>query len=277
MRIWIAAAAVTLAAPAAWSAPLIDLTGNIGYNINSLNEGTLMNGEVDMASSDSGANNIADLDQTAENGLYASAKIGLPILPDIGVKYESLVSSGNNNDTFTQNIYGQEYDVNGEIDSELDLSYLDMSLSYGVPLPMASIDLGLNFRSLLGGFDATFAPSGGGQEESASAPFENNGVPVILPMLQLGGTFNPPIPAVDLAFSGEIKTLPLGDTSVTDWNLKGTWFAPLPTNALAKAGIEAGYRNYGLTIGDDTLGMDTSDFASDISYSGFFTGVTVQF
>lgn len=275
MKIWITAAAVTLATPLAWSAPLIDLTGNIGYSFNSLNEGSLMNGDVKLESSNSGANNIADLNQEAENGIYASAKIGLPIFPDIGLKYESLVSSGSNNDAFTQDIYGEDFTVNGDIDSELDLSYLDITLSYGVPFPMASFDFGLNFRSMQGGFEADF--DSGAQNESVSAPFELNGSPLIVPMGYLAASFTPPIPSTDLTLSGEIKSLPLGDTNITDWNVKGTWFAPLPTDLLAKVGVEAGYRQYSLVIGDKTLGSDTSDFASDVKFTGFFLGTTVQF
>lgn len=271
MKIRMVAAAVTLAAPMAWSAPLIDIAGNVGYSFNSLNEGSLANDSIDLTS-DSSAN-PAGLNQEAENGLYASAKIGLPVLPDIGLKYENLVSSGTNTLAETISYGGESQTFTDEVDSELDMSYFDMSLSYGIPLPMASLDLGLNFRSLIGGLTAEAQNS----SQSIDAPFELEGAPMILPMLYLGGSFTPPIPSTDLTFSGEIKTLPLGETNVTDWNLKGTWFAPLPTNALGKLGIEGGYRNYSLVIGDTTVGADTEEFASDVNYSGFFLGATVQF
>jgi len=268
VKIWIATAAVTLAAPMAWSAPLIDLTGNLGYSFNGLDEGSLANGSMDLTSDRN--TNPAGLDHSVDPGLYASAKIGLPVLPDIGLKYENLVSSGTSRVDQTINYGGESQTYGEDVESELDMSYLDMSLSYGVPLPMSSIDLGLNFRYFLGGFEAEGKNSGQKLEASFSE------APVVVPMLYLAGSFTPPIPSTDLTFSGEIKTLPT-DTNVTDWNLKATWFAPLPTNALGKLGMEVGYRNYNVTISDSTAGFDTEDFASEINYSGFFLGGTVQF
>lgn len=272
MKILIATAAV-MAAPMAWSAPLIDLTGSVGYSINSLNDGTLAGDAIDLTSNNSGFVEPIGFNQEAENGLYAYAKIGLPLLPDIGLKYENLVSSGTNTLAADVEFGGQTQTFSGDVESELDMSYLDVSLTYGIPLPMASVDLGLNFRSLLGGLTAEAKSF----DQSIDAPFQVGDIPLILPMLYLGGSFAPPVPAVDLLLSGELKTLPLGDTRVSDFNIKGTWFAPLPTNLVGKVGVEAGYRNYSLVIGDSTLGADTEDFATDVNYSGLFLGATVQF
>lgn len=273
MKIWMAAAAATVAAPMAWSAPLIDLTGSVGYSFNSLNEGTLANNSIDLTSDSSGVTPPIGFNQEAENGLYAYAKIGLPILPDIGLKYENLVSSGTNNVQATVSYGGESQTFNDDVVSELDMSYLDISLTYGIPLPLSTVDFGLNFRSLIGGLTADAENS----SQSIDAPFEIEGAPLIVPMLYLGGSFAPPIPSADVLLSGEFKSLPLGDTNITDWNLKATYFAPLPTNALGKLGVEGGYRNYTLAIGESTLGADTEDFASDVNYSGFFLGATVQF
>ncbi|WP_157954286.1 hypothetical protein [Saccharospirillum mangrovi] len=272
MKIWIAAATATLAAPMAWSAPLIDLTGSVGYSFNSLNEGTLANNSIDLKGSNATTEPVG-LKQEAENGLYAYAKIGLPVLPDIGLKYESLVSSGTNELLTTISYGGESETFSDDVDSELDMSYLDISLTYGFPLPLSTVDFGLNFRSMIGGFTAEAQNA----DQSIDAPFEIEGAPLIVPMLYLSGSFAPPIPSADVLLSGELKTLPLGDTGITDWNLKATYFAPLPTNALGKLGVEGGYRNYSLKIGDSTLGADTEDFVSDVSYSGFFLGATVQF
>ncbi|HET8904118.1 MAG TPA: TIGR04219 family outer membrane beta-barrel protein [Saccharospirillum sp.] len=274
MKIWMAtaAAATVMFAPLASAKVLIDIDGAVGYNFNSLNNGTLMEGDVDLTSDNISANEVG-LNQEAENGLYAWAKVSVPIFPDVSVKYENLVSSGTNSGAFTQEIYGESYNVTGEFESELDMSYLDLSLTYGIPLPMASFDFGLNFRSLQGGFELDGIVNG--QQQSVSAPFEVSGTPIIVPMAYLSGSFT--LPMADVTLGGEIKTLPLGDTNLTDWQIKGTWFAPLPTNLLVKLGIEAGYRNYGLTIGDSTLGADTSEFATEVNYSGFFAGAALHF
>ncbi len=275
MKFWIAATAVALAAPVASAKVLIDIDGAVGYNFNSLNTGSLMDGAVDLTGEDISSSEVG-LNQEAQNGLYTWAKISVPIFPDVGLKYENLVSSGTNSGTFTENIYGEDYTVSGEFDSELDLSYLDLSLTYGIPLPMASFDFGLNFRSLQGGFELKGFVNG--EEQTVSAPFQtSSGAPLILPMGYLAASFSPPIPAADLTFSGELKTLPLGDSNLTDWNIKGTWYAPLPTNLLVKLGLEAGYRNYSVKIGDRTMGVDTSEYLSDVNFSGFFAGAALHF
>lgn len=272
MKIWMAtaAAATVMFAPLASAKVLIDIDGGLGYSFNSLNEGSLANGDVDLKGDQNSASTVG-LDQSAENGLYAWTKISVPIFPDVGLKYQNLYSTGTN--TITQNVeYGGESQTfTGEVDSEFDLSYFDLSLTYGIPLPTASIDFGLNFRSLIGGFSAEVDNT----NQSIDTAFEVGGTPIIVPMLYLGGTFD--VPVADVRLGAEIKTLPIGDTNITDFEVKGTWFAPLPTNILVKLGVEAGYRNYGLTIGDSTLGADTSDFASEVNYSGFFAGAALSF
>lgn len=271
MKYWIAAAAVAMTAPVASAKVLIDVDGAVGYSFNSLNEGTLANDSLDLTGSD-GSSDPIGLNHEANNGLYASAKLSWPIFPDVSLQYQNLTSSGTNTVTQTVSYGGESFSYNEEVDSEFDMSYFDLGLTYGVPLPMASIDFGLNFRSLIGGFTAEGQTTG----EKIDAPFEVGGSPIIVPMGYLSASVTPPLP-VDVTFSGEIKTLPLGDTNVTDWNIKGVWYAPLPTNLLVKLGLEAGYRNYSLSIGESTLGADTEDFASDVNFSGFFTGAALHF
>ncbi|MEX2319804.1 MAG: hypothetical protein WD668_00535, partial [Saccharospirillum sp.] len=236
----------------------------------SLNEGSLANDEIDLKGDQNFGSPIG-LNQDAESGLYAWTKISVPIFPDVGLKYQNLYSTGTNSIADTVTYGGESQTYSEEVDSEFDLSYFDLSLTYGIPLPSASVDFGLNFRSLIGGFSAEGQTSG----QSVDAAFEVGGSPIIVPMLYLGGSFD--IPVADVRLGAELKTLPIGDTNITDLEVKGTWFAPLPTNILVKLGIEAGYRNYGLTIGDSTLGADTSDFASEVNYSGFFAGAAMSF
>ncbi len=272
MKIWMAtaAAATVMFAPLASAKVLIDIDGGLGYSFNSLNEGSLANDEIDLKGNNSTIEPIG-LNQDAENGLYAWTKISVPIFPDVGLKYQNLYSSGTNSISQTVSYGGESQTYAEDVESEFDLSYFDLSLTYGIPLPTASIDFGLNFRSLIGGFSA----EGQTTEQSIETAFEVGGTPIIVPMLYLGGTFD--VPVADVRLGAEIKTLPIGDTNITDFEVKGTWFAPLPTNILVKLGVEAGYRNYGLTIGDSTLGADTSDFASEVNYSGFFAGAALSF
>ncbi|MCH8533298.1 MAG: TIGR04219 family outer membrane beta-barrel protein [Saccharospirillum sp.] len=273
MKKLLAAAIIAAAAPLSSAAVLIDIDGGIGYSFNSITSGDLGNGSLDLTGTNSSGEPLG-LNQEAEGGVYLWSKISVPIFPDVGLKYQRLVSSGTNEINGAVDYGGGDPTVfSGEIDSELDMSYLDLTLSYGIPLPMASIDFGLNLRSLLGGLKMEETTGSG---ESLDARFAySGGNPIIVPMLYLAGTFN--VPVADVRLGAEIKTLPLGDTNVTDWEVKGTWFAPLPTNMLVKFGVEAGYRHYGLSIGESTLGADTSDLQTELGFSGFFLGAAASF
>ncbi|MBU2863060.1 TIGR04219 family outer membrane beta-barrel protein [Reinekea marina] len=273
MKKLILAAAIAATVPMASAKVLINIDGGVGYNINSLGEGShLMNETFNLTSKDVTSDSYG-LNMEANNGLYGWASISLPLLPDVKLKYESLVLEGTNNFTLNQEVYGQQYTMDGDIASTLDLSHLDMALTIGLPLPVVDIDFGLNVRSMLGGFSATGDVSG--ERETVEAPFQIGSTPLIVPMgyVSAAGT----IPGAGVKVSGELSTLPLGDTKISDWNIKGTWYAPLPTNMLVKVGLEGGYRNFSMVIGDSTLGADTSDFASDVGVSGFFLGATAHF
>lgn len=276
MKKLILAAAIAATVPMASAKVLINIDGGVGYNINTLGEDShLMNNTFDLTSDQVtyGSDPSYGLNMEANNGLYGWASISLPVLPDVKLKYESLVLEGANNFTLNEEIYGETYTMDGKIESVLDLSHLDMALTIGLPLPVVDIDFGLNVRSMLGGFSAT--GDVGSERKTVEAPFQIGSTPLIVPMgyVSAAGT----IPGAGVKVSGELSTLPLGDTKISDWNVKGTWYAPLPTNLLVKFGLEGGYRSFNMTIGDSTLGADTSDFASDVGVSGFFLGATAHF
>ncbi len=160
--------------------------------------------------------------------------------------------------------------MTGDLDSVLDLSHVDMTVTFGLPLPIIDFDFGLTGRALMGGFSATGMVNGSTDTKEVLFP-----TGTIIPMgyLSVAAT----IPGVGVKIGGEINTLPIGDSKISDWNVKGTWYAPLPTNMLVKFGVEAGYRSFNFLIADSTVGIDTSDFASDVKVSGFFIGGTAHF
>ncbi len=276
MNKWIVAAAMTLAVPMASAKVLISIDAGAGYNLNGLGDGSNIATDFDLGSTATNTGSAPyNLGMEAKGGLYGWAKISVPLLPDVKVKYESMVLDGTNNVNINVPVFGESFNMTGDVNSILDLSHLDLALTIGLPLPVVDIDFGLNARSMIGGFSATGTV--GSEEKTIDAPFSisDSGTPLIIPMGYLSVAAN--IPGVGVKVGGEISTLPLGDTSFTDWNVKGTWYAPLPTNMLVKLGLEAGYRSFNMTIGDSTLGMDTSDLASEVSVSGFFLGAAMHF
>ncbi len=273
MKRWVAAAALTMAVPMASAKVLISIDGGLGYNLNSLADDSEIGGDdgVELASN----NSSNGLNMDANNGFYGWAQISLPVLPDVKLKYEGLKLEGSNNITKTFEYGSETIELNGDVNSEIDLSHLDLALTYGIPLPMVDIDFGINARSLLGGLTIDGDIGGSSESVEVDFTFSDSSMPLIIPMAYVSVSGN--IPTLDVKLSGELSTLPLGDTNVTDWNIKGTWYAPLPTNMLVKLGLEAGYRNFNMTIGDKTLGADTADLASEFGVSSFFFGGTLHF
>lgn len=280
MNKWMAAAALTVAMPMASAKVLISIDGGLGYNLNSLSADSSLasgtNNEINLANTDSNTGSAPyNLGMEANGGFYGWASISIPLVPDVKVKYESLTLEGTNDINSTVDVFGTEYQFSGEIESKLDLSHVDLAVTIGLPLPVVDVDLGLNGRAFLGGFEAT--GSIGGQSQTVDAPFSisDSGTPLFLPMgyASVAAT----IPGVGVKLGGEIATLPLGDTNITDFNVKGTWYAPLPTNLLVKLGLEAGYRNFTMKIGESTIGLDTSDLQSEVSISSFFVGAAMHF
>ncbi|TXR54007.1 hypothetical protein [Reinekea thalattae] len=277
MNKYLAAPLLIMAMPLAMAKPGFSIDAGAGWGTNGLaDDSTLMGNTFDLT----GTSNSEPygLNMDGNSGAYAWMKLSTPIIvfiPDIKVKYESMLAEGYNDVQFTEEVFGESYDFDGSVSSELDLSHLDTTLSYRIPLPLVGgIDFGANFRSMIGGFSAEGEVSGGGTE-SIDAPFEISGVPLIIPMLYIGGEAN--IPFADVKLSGEYSGLPIGDTNVSDWNVKATWYAPLPTNLIAKLGLEVGYRAFNMEIGGELLGEDLSDYESDVSVSGIFAGATFHF
>lgn len=272
MKKLILVASMAALAPMASAKMLITVEGGVGYGFNALSDdSTLLGGEVDLTSSESNdGSSPYNLGMEADNGFYGWAKFSWPILPDVHLKYEQLVATGTATfDTASDIEFGDGIELDGTVDSELDLSYFDIGLTYGLPVPVVDIDFGLNFRSLVGGFYA----SSNGVEEGTE--FTLGSVPLIIPMGYVSASGM--IPGANVKLSGELSALPLGDSNVSDWNVKATWFAPLPTDLLVKVGLEAGYRNFTVEIGETLLGADTSELQSKLGFSGFFLGAAMQF
>ncbi|MFT4674690.1 MAG: outer membrane protein [Reinekea sp.] len=271
MNKWIVTAAMALAVPGASAKLLMSIDAGGGYTMPTLSDdSTFIDGKFDLTGTQSNASAPYGLGMAASNGFYGWAKISLPLVPDVKVKYESLVLEGSNTVAFSEAILGETFSTTGKIDSALDLSHVDLGVTIGLPIPLLDIDFGINFRALLGGFSATGEIAGTQQTKEILFPSAT-----IIPMGYISAAAT--IPGLGVKIGGELSTLPLGDADISDWNIKGTWFAPLPTNMLAKVGVEAGYRSFNMTIGETVGWLDTADFQSNVTIAGFFVGAAVHF
>ena len=251
MKRTLMAATLVASAPSAMALPFIDLEAGGGMTFPTLDSGNIGD---DVSLTDSGDNITLDL--SGETGFYLNGRVGLPIIPDIKLRYERLN-------------YSNSFDVEGE--ATLDMSYLDTAFVYGLPdlVPGVDyyVDFGLNLRWMLGGFEAEVNT---GNTESESFPA------VPLPSAHLAGGVT--IPTVDVEVSGALNTLPIDGLNFNDWNVKARWFVPLPTDAIARLGLETGYRSWSIDIdGQEASWLGDDDAKLDFSTSGFFVGTALTF
>jgi hypothetical protein len=286
MKKIIAVAALSALAPLGMALPLVDIAAGAGGSMPSLDEGMVANNAVFLTEGDE----LNYLNMNAGFGYYAWANVGVPLLPKVRVKYQSLVMSGSNNVTFTESILGKELAFNGNVDSSLDLSHVDaiVTLGLGLPIPFLKprVDVGLNGRAFLGSFEyssdaaVTFdgepVETDGAGQYSGSYPFEIVGMPPVIPMGYASAEVN--IPFTGIRVKGEYSTLQF----VTDLDVRGTFYLPLPLKFIGKIGVEAGYKQFNLdipaTLEVPVLGsFDTSDYQTKVSISGIYAGATVAF
>lgn len=266
------AVSLTLAMPIAMAKPMLSIDAGAGWGTNSIGDDSTIMDDTFSLDGDSSSDPYG-LNMEGEGGFYGWMKLSMPVLPDIKIKYESMVLDGSNSLTFNETVYGAEFEADGDVDSELDLSHFDVALTYGLPLPTVDIDLGINTRFMTGGFSAVAETGIGTDEIDEDFSFDGNTLLIPMPYVSVEAM----IPSTDFKISGEISALPLNDVSMTDWNIKGTWYAPLPTSMLAKLGLEAGYRSFNLKIDGELFGEDLSDYETDAGVSGFFFGAAFHF
>ncbi len=246
MKKIVAIAGLTFFAVGAQAAvPGIEFSASAGVTSNSFDSGDLAGFDI----SDS-----ADVD----SGTYVRAELKLPIIPNITFKHETLVISGD--DTLDLTFLDETFSTDGEY--EIDLTHTDLAFTYGLGLGPVAVNAGLNFRMFDGGYKV--------EEEGGTSASDD--FAMVVPMAHLGASIGLP---ANFVASADYNFLNLGDTGMTDLTIKGTWYAlTLPTLSL---GVEAGYKTFAISVGEDTAGQDTSDIESEISTSGFFLGATFKF
>ncbi|WP_167855963.1 TIGR04219 family outer membrane beta-barrel protein [Natronospirillum operosum] len=259
----IVAATLATVVPGAQAAPFVDFEFGGGMTFPSLD-----GGQIGDDASLTGSGGQANLDLEAQNGFYLGGRIGIPVVPDLKLKYERLMLENDNVQTTPFEIDGDQY--SGQGSALLDMSHLDTTLFYSLPdlAPGLDyyVDFGLNVRWLLGEFefeDDTFG--------DVSQSF--TGIP--LPAGHLAGGVT--LPVVDVELSGELNTLPLDGISHTDWNVKARWYAPLPLDWVGRLGIEGGYRNWSIDVDGEEFGLIDDDFKLEFETSGFFVGTAFTF
>ncbi|TBR38239.1 TIGR04219 family outer membrane beta-barrel protein [Marinomonas agarivorans] len=182
---------------------------------------------------------------SGEKGSYYGIALEhpIPLIPNLRVQGTELVSEGSISTTFNSSV------VNN-VDAKLDLSHTDYTAYYELldGLFWLHFDIGVTLRDY---------------EGSATVDNDTKDFAAIIPMSYIAPAIS--IPGTGLTIGGEIKSLSIGDNSITDTTWKLKWDSGFIF------GVEAGIRNHEVTL-DDADGLDIES-----TNEGAFVGVVLDF
>lgn len=243
------AIAITAATPMMAQADLL-FTVEAGGNMWNAEASGDVDGNVDV-----GKNGL-NLDSENNNVMYVSFEHPVPMIPNVKIKNTALdlTGEGTANYTFLNKTF------TGQTESQFDLSHTDLTLYWGVPLPIPFFDInfGLTARQFDGIVEVT---------DKATQQSESEDLDFVLPMGYLNVDFDSHFGVYARA---ELNAIGYDGNSISDMELAVGYTLPLPIPML-DINLEAGHRVLNLTTDEDSLDIDT-----DVDVSGMFFGLNVS-
>lgn len=206
--------------------------------------------------SGSGSQEFAFTDEKQQS-FYVALEHPIPLLPNIKVRENELVTQGavTLNQDFTYN--GQGYTANTTLDSTVDLSHTDFTLYYEIfDNDLLSIDLGVTAKKV----DGLLAVRDAQTENSLQS---DGWIPTGYAQVRVG------IPATDLTIYGLANAISVDDSSIRDMEA-GIEYR-LVENLAIDLNLQLGYRD--ITIELD----DLDDIYSDLQFKGPYLGLEIHF
>lgn len=203
------------------------------------------NAEATGSVVDSGNNSIdlendLGLDSETNNVLFAAFEHPIPVLPNLKVMKTDL-------------------DLTGDNDSQIDLTHTDLTMYWGLPLPIPYVDI--NFGLTARQFDgAVVVPN-----TTAPALAIDENLDFTMPMGYLNVDIDTPFGIYAYA---DINALSYDGNGVTDTAFALGYTLPIP---LVDVNLEAGHRALSITTDEDTVDVET-----DIDVAGMFFGVNLS-
>ena len=149
----------------------------------------------------------------------------------------------------------------GDTDSQFDLSHTDLTLYWGVPLPIPFFDI--NFGLTARQFDGVVSVT----EKNNPNNSEEEKLDFVLPMGYLNVDFDSHFGVYARA---ELNAIGYDGNSISDMELAVGYTLPLPI-PMVDINLEAGHRVLNLTTDEDSMDIDT-----DVDVSGLFFGLNVS-
>lgn len=177
----------------------------------------------------------------------------LPVIPNIRLKQTNLEIKGDG--SFKKEFLGKQFD--GSVKSNLDLSHKDLTLVWGLPLPIPFIDI--NFGLTARQFDGEVSAVGSvaGVQETAKPIDLNFVMPLLYGEVQIGTPFG-------IYGHADVNYIGYGDNKLQDISAGIGYDLPIPVVDL---GLEAGYRAINLKTDKDLADIDT-----DVEIKGAYFG-----
>jgi len=177
----------------------------------------------------------------------------LPFIPNIRLKQTTLEIEGDG--TFNQGFLGENF--NGDVKSSMDLSHNDLTLVWGLPLPLPFIDFnfGLTARQFDGEVSAT-GTVGGIQQEADTVTLD-----FVMPLLFGEVTVDTPFGIYGYA---DVNYIGFSGNKLQDMSAGIGYDLPIP---IVDLGLEAGYRAITLETDEDLADIDT-----DVEVKGAYFG-----
>lgn len=192
-------------------------------------------------------------DDTSANSVYVG--LDLPLLPGLMLKHTSLSSDSNGNGSGQLN----NTSFNGNLDTELDLSYIDGVIYAEVLDNVVELDLGLTVRKFDGEVTVRESSSNGNQQTVV--------LDATLPMLYGHARVN--LPFTGLAAGVRLNYIDIDDNQLRDSQAYLRY--SLPFVPLADIALEAGLRDWRLVL------EDLDDLAADFRIKGPYFGLNAAF
>lgn len=231
------AIAITAAAPMMAQADLL-FTVEAGASMwNAEATGTVESSSTPVSSFD--LEKDLGIDSESNNILFASFEHPIPVLPNIKIMKTDLDLSGND-------------------DSQIDLSHTDLTMYWGLPLPIPYVDInfGLTARQFDGGIVYNTSVVSGVIDEKLD---------FTMPMGYLNVDIGTPF---GIYARANLNALSFDGNGVTDTEIALGYTLPIP---LVDVNLEAGHRGLSITTDKDTVDVDT-----DIDVAGMFFGLNVS-
>lgn len=245
------AIALTLASSSAMALPGLDLWAG-GYSWNAEYTGTVSASPLDL---DLQSN--LGLEDSSNNVIWAAFEHPIPLIPNIQVKQTTLETDGMGALTQDVSFAGETIQASQDIQSTINLNHTDVTAYWGLPLPLVTIDFGLNVRMFDG--DLTI--------NDATAALD-------APIPMLFGRVGASLPLTGLEVMAEGNYIGYGDTNHMDYQLLVRY--TLPVVPVLDINLEAGYRSFELNIDPTDFDGDADDLNADIDMSGIFFGVSLH-